>query len=130
MTRRGGLVAEIGVTLKPAPASTLRAVGAEIFVPFAFTAALALALALLLAREVTRPLYKLRASIDRIGKGDLTAAATANGSVEFTEMAAAINAMAAGLRERETVERASWCISRQVLDLITSKGELPGQGRD
>jgi len=60
----------------------------------------------------------------------LTAAATANGSVESTEMAAAINAMAAGLRERETVERASGCISRQVLDLITSKGELPGQGRD
>jgi adenylate cyclase len=123
--RAGRLVAEIGVTLKPAPASTLRAVGAEIFVPFAFTAALALAL--LLAREVTRPLYKLRASIDRIGKGDLTAAATANGSVEFTEMAAAINAMAAGLRERETVKRAfSGYISRQVLDLITSKGELPG----
>jgi adenylate cyclase len=124
--RAGRLVAEIGVTLKPAPASVLRDIGAQMFVPFAFTAMLALAMALLLAREVTRPLYSLRASIDRVGQGDFSTAATANGSVEFTEMAAAINAMAAGLRERETVKRAfSGYISRQVLELITSKGELP-----
>lgn len=124
--RSGRLVAEVGVTLIPAPASTLRELSAQILVPFAFTAALAVAMALLLARAVTRPLYNLRASIDRIGKGDFTTAATANGSVEFTEMAAAINVMAAGLRERETVKRAfSGYISRQVLDLITSKGELP-----
>jgi adenylate cyclase len=124
--RAGRLVAEIGATLKPAPASVLRDIGAQMFVPFAFTAMLALAMALLLAREVTRPLYSLRASIDRVGQGDFSTAATANGSVEFTEMAAAINAMAAGLRERETVKRAfSGYISRQVLELITSKGELP-----
>jgi len=124
--RAGRLVAEIGVTLKPAPASVLRELGAQMFVPFAFTVALALAMAVLLAREVTRPLYNLRASIDRVGKGDFTTAANANGSVEFTEMASAINAMAAGLRERETVKRAfSGYISRQVLELITSKGELP-----
>jgi adenylate cyclase len=124
--RTGRLVAEIGVKLIPAPASMLREVGPQMFVPFAFTVALALAMALLLSREVTRPLYSLRASIERVGKGDFTTAATANGSVEFTEMAAAINAMAAGLRERETVKRAfSGYISRQVLELITSKGELP-----
>jgi adenylate cyclase len=123
---KGRLIAEIGVTLKPAPASVLHEVGAQIFGPFVFTVILALAMAMLLAREVLRPLYNLRASIDRIGKGDLTTAATANGSVEFTEMAAAINAMAAGLRERETVKRAfSGYISRQVLELITSKGEVP-----
>jgi adenylate cyclase len=124
--RTGRLVAEIAVTLRPAPASVLRDVGAQMFAPFAFTAILAIVMALILSREVTRPLYSLRASIDRIGKGDFTTTATANGSVEFSEMAAAINAMAAGLRERETVKRAfSGYISRQVLELITSKGELP-----
>ncbi len=122
----GRLVAEIGVTLKPAPFSTLTQVGAEMFVPFAVTATIAVAMALLLAQAVTRPLYNLRAGIERIGQGDFMTPCTANGSVEFAEMAAAINAMAAGLRERETVKRAfSGYISRQVLDLITSKGELP-----
>lgn len=122
----GRQVAEVGVTLKTAPASTLSDLGAEMFPPFAITAILAVALALLLSREVTRPLYNLRASIDRIGKGDFSTPSTANGSVEFSEMAAAINAMAAGLRERETVKRAfSGYISRQVLEQITSKGELP-----
>ena len=122
----GRLVAEIGVTLIPAPVSTLHDLGGQIFAPFALTIVLAIAMALLLAREVARPLYRLRAGIDRIGKGDFTTPAAANGSVEFTEMAAAINAMAAGLRERETVKRAfSGYISRQVLEMITNRGELP-----
>jgi adenylate cyclase len=122
----GRLIAEIGVTLKPAPASTLTQIGAAMFAPFAVTVLLAIALALYLSHAVSRPLYSLRASIEAIGRGELNATATANSTVEFTEMAAAINTMAAGLRERETVKRAfSGYISRQVLDLITSKGELP-----
>jgi adenylate cyclase len=122
----GRLVGEIGVTLLPAPLSVLKQIGPEIFLPFALTVVLAIGLALILARQVAQPLYRLRASIDAIRNGDLTTTATANGTVEFAEMAAAINAMAAGLRERETVKRAfSGYISRQMLELITSKGELP-----
>src|SRR2546429_1604986 len=45
---------------------------------------------------------------------------------EFAEMAAAISAMAAGLRERDTIKRAfSGYISRQVLDSIVKEGALP-----
>jgi adenylate cyclase len=122
----GRVVAEVGVTLLPVPFDVLKQLVPEIFLPFAVTVILAIALALFLSRQVTRPLYSLRASIDAIGKGDLTAVATANSTVEFTEMAAAINTMAAGLRERETVKRVfSGYMSRQMLELITSKGELP-----
>jgi len=124
--KSGRLAGEIGVTLEPAPSSVLKQVGPEMFAPFAVTVVLAIAIALFLSREVTRPLYSLRASIEAIGKGDLNAAATANGTVEFAEMASALNAMAAGLRERETIKRAfSGYISRQMMELITSKGELP-----
>ena len=124
--KSGRLVVEIGVTLVPAPLSVLKEVGPEIFLPFALTVVLAIGLALILSRQVAQPLYSLRASIEGIGKGDLTTKATADGTVEFAEMAAAINTMAAGLRERETVKRAfSGYISRQMLELITSKGELP-----
>ena len=124
--KSGRVIAEIGVTLLPAPFSVLKQIGPEIFLPFALTVVLAIGLALILAHQVAHPLYSLRASIDAIGKGDLSATATANGTVEFAEMAAAINVMAAGLRERETVKRAfSGYISRQMLELITSKGEIP-----
>jgi adenylate cyclase len=124
--KSGRLVVEIGVTLLPAPFSVLKQVGPEIFLPFTLTVVLAIGLALILSHQVAQPLYSLRASVERIGRGDLTTKATANGTVEFAEMAAAINTMAAGLRERETVKRAfSGYISRQMLELITSRGELP-----
>jgi len=60
----GRLIAEIGVTLKPAPASTLTQIGAAMFAPFAVTVLLAIALALYLSHSVSRPLYSLRASIE------------------------------------------------------------------
>ncbi len=126
LDRSGRRIAEIGVTLKPSPASTLEDLGKEMFAPFVATVGLAILLAVWLSHDFTRPLYRLSESLERIGKGDLTTASTANGSVEFTQMAATINAMAAGLRERETVKRAfSGYISRQVLEQITLKGELP-----
>jgi adenylate cyclase len=123
----GRIVAEMGVTLLPAPASVLHEVGPAMLVPAVVTVSLAIVLALFLARGVTRPLYALREAIEAIGKGDFTVRATAtNTTVEFAAMTAAVNTMAAGLRERETIKRAfSGYISRQVMDLIVAKGEMP-----
>ena len=92
------LIAELGVTALPAPASTITSTGRAMALPLAIVLVLTLAAAAILSRQVTRPLYSLRATIDAIGKGNLDVHATANTTVEFTEMAAAINAMAAGLR--------------------------------
>jgi adenylate cyclase len=123
----GKLVAMLGVHLTPAPYSVLGEIAPAILGPFIATAALAFALAVLLARSVTRPLEILQTQIERIGKGDLTPAETpSNMSGEFKAMAEAIAVMAKGLRERDTIKRAfSGYISRQVLETITEKGELP-----
>jgi adenylate cyclase len=121
------LIAELGVAALPAPVSTITATGRAMAVPLAVVVILTFAAAAILSRQVTRPLYSLRATIDAIGKGNLEVHATANTTVEFTEMAAAVNAMATGLRERDRIKRAfSGYISRQMMELIVSKGELPG----
>jgi len=125
--KSGALVAMLGVTLAPAPYDLLRALGPAMLAPFSATILLALICAVLLSRSVTRPLDALREEIDAIGRGDFNpkcdpAAMTA----EFARMAQAISAMAKGLRERDTIKRAfSGYISRQVLDRIMEKGELP-----
>jgi adenylate cyclase len=123
----GKLVALVGVTLIPAPYSTLHELGPSIVIPFAITLLMAIFVAAILARGVTRPLYSLRHSIESVSKGDFDAAISATSGMtgEFGQMAAAITAMANGLRERDTVKRAfSGYISRQVLDAIVAKGEV------
>jgi adenylate cyclase len=101
--------------------------GPSIVIPFAITLLMAIFVAAILARGVTRPLYSLRHSIESVSKGDFDAAISATSGMtgEFGQMAAAITAMANGLRERDTVKRAfSGYISRQVLDAIVAKGEV------
>jgi methyl-accepting chemotaxis protein len=121
------LIAMLGVSLSPAPYSTLNEIGSAMVAPFAVTVVLALMLAALLGRSVTRPLDSLRTQIDLIGKGHLDAVEIPSKmSGEFRVMATAIAAMAKGLRERDTIKRAfSGYISRQVLETIMEKGELP-----
>jgi adenylate cyclase len=123
----GKLVAMLGVRLSPAPYSVLNEIATAILAPFVITVALAFILAMLLARSVTRPLEVLRTQIEQIGKGEFAAVEIpAKVSGEFSAMAAAIAAMARGLRERDTIKRAfSGYISRQVLETIIEKGELP-----
>jgi adenylate cyclase len=125
--KAGQLVAMLGVSLSPAPYSTLNQIGAAMIAPLLATVALAVVLAAVLARSVTHPLDSLRTQIERIGRGDFDAVETPpRMSREFTEMAAAIAAMSKGLRERDTIKRAfSGYISRQVLETIIDKGELP-----
>ncbi len=96
-------------------------------VPFGVTLVLAIFIAAILARGVTRPLYALRQAIEGIGRGDFGAVAAVPTGLtgEFSQMAAALGTMASGLRERDTVKRAfSGYISRQVLDALVAKGDL------
>jgi hypothetical protein len=65
----GKLIAMLGVSLSPAPYSTLNEIGSAMAAPFAVTVLLALMLAALLGRSVTRPLDSPRAQIELIGKG-------------------------------------------------------------
>ncbi|HXZ86600.1 MAG TPA: ATP-binding protein, partial [Myxococcota bacterium] len=66
----------------------------------------ALALSLLIASGLVRPIEQLRAIALRIGGGDLTARVTVRRSDELGELAVALNEMAARLaRAREVVDR-------------------------
>jgi adenylate cyclase len=123
----GKLVAMLGVHLTPAPYSVLGEIAPAMLAPFIATCALAFILAVLLGRSVTRPLGILQQQIERIGKGDLTQAhSPIEMSGEFRSMADTIAAMAKGLHERDTIKRAfSGYISRQVLETIMEKGEVP-----
>ncbi|MGH7987053.1 MAG: adenylate/guanylate cyclase domain-containing protein [Candidatus Binataceae bacterium] len=123
----GKLVAELGVTAVPAPHSTLTMIGPEILLVFAITLLLALIIAAFLSREMTKPLYALRHSIDSIGRGDLNAEVPLHLKGEFAEIGAAISLMLAGLKERDTIKRAfSGYISRQVMEAIMAKGDSGG----
>jgi adenylate cyclase len=123
----GSLVAIVGVTTVATPYSTMSRLAPSALIPMAITIAMAIVLASMLLRAVTRLLTRLRQLIDAVGKGDFSATASATPPMtgEFARVADSITAMAAGLRERDTVKRAfSGYISRQVLDAIIAKGEL------
>lgn len=122
----GKLLAELGVKLGWAPDTMLGNVWRYILPPVIVTVGLAMFVAMLLSREVTQPLYSLRTGIEAIGKGNLGVTVEPRGTIEFVDMALAINKMSAGLRERETIKQAfSGYLSREVLDMIVRKGKLP-----
>jgi adenylate cyclase len=124
----GRLVAIVGVTTVPTMYSTMYGLRSSIWGACAITLALTILFAVFLLRAVNRPLETLRRLIDSVGSGDFTVAASTSPSMtgEFARVANSIRAMAAGLRERDTIKRAfSGYISRQVLDAIIAKGELP-----
>jgi adenylate cyclase len=124
----GALVAMVGVTTAATPYSTISRLASSTLIPLTITIALAIGFSSSLLRAVTRPLDSLRQLIDAVGRGDFSAvtAATEPMTGRFARVADSVKAMAAGLRERDTVKRAfSGYISRQVLDAIIAKGELP-----
>jgi len=122
----GKILAELGVTALPSPATTLAATGRAMALPLVAILIVTFGVAAILSHQVTRPLHSLHGSIEAIAKGNFNVYATANSTREFTEMAAAINNMAAGLRERDRIKSAfSGYISRQMMEMIINKGELP-----
>jgi adenylate cyclase len=122
----GKLVAELGVKLGWAPDTMLGNVWRFVLPQFVVTMGLALIAAVLLSRQVTGPLYRLRGTVEAIGRGDLNALAEPRGTVEFAQMASAINEMTSGLRIRKMIEQAfAGYLSREVLDRIVREGKLP-----
>lgn len=67
---------------------------------------LASALAAWLSRKVTRPLTELRDFVRAIGAGDYSARIEVSSNDEFGELANAVNQMADGLEERESLKGA------------------------
>jgi len=62
----------------------------------------------------------------QIQKGDLNTVVATQGKDEFSALGQALNAMTAGLRERETVKKAfSHYVSRRVIDAVVDSGNLP-----
>jgi adenylate cyclase len=124
----GALIAILAVTTIGTAYSTLLHLGPSTLISLVITIVLAVVFAFLLLKSVTRPLARLRQLIEAVGHGDF-GLATSGGpplSGEFARVGDSIRAMAAGLRERETIKRAfSGYISRQVLDAIVAKGDLP-----
>jgi serine phosphatase RsbU (regulator of sigma subunit) len=91
-----------------------RTQAASLTLPYAFLAQLAMvggALALLwllllalVSREVGEQTRGITATLDRIASGDLTAEAPVRSISELGQIALAVNAMTAGLRERERLQ--------------------------
>lgn len=92
----------------------------------AVAVSLSIAGAFVLSSRVTRPLLALRAAVEEIGKGNLEVKVRADSKDEFGAVARAVNSMAEGLRERETVKSAfARYVSHQVLDTVLHSGALP-----
>jgi adenylate cyclase len=109
---------ELHAKLKPLWISALAGTGVAV--------CLAFGAAFFLSARVNRPLQTLVRAFDRIGRGDLDAPVETNGHDEFAELGQAVNTMAAGLRERETVKTAfARYVSRQVMDSVLDSGQLP-----
>jgi adenylate cyclase len=79
-----------------------------------------------LASNVSRPLLSIRETLRKIGTGDLSVSTHIHTRDEFGEVAAAIDEMVVGLRERQAVKSAfARYVSNQVLDSILESGHAP-----
>jgi adenylate cyclase len=84
----------------------LDTVGLASVVAFGVTAAVSMWLSLVLADAVSGPIMDLRDATRRLGSGDLDVRVPVVSTDETGELAAAFNAMVAGLRERERLHEA------------------------
>jgi adenylate cyclase len=79
--------------------------------------------ALFISKRTSRPLLDLHAAVDRIGKGDFDTQLSVTSRDEFGSVAKAVNAMAAGLKERDRVKSTfAHYVSQQVMDSILKSG--------
>ena len=89
-------------------------------------AVVGITLAMLIARWYTRPLVEITKTIEAIERGHLDARSNVCKADEFGTVARAVNAMAAGLQERDTIKTAfARYVSQHVLETILESNELP-----
>ncbi len=125
--KKGQLVGAVAVDIDghyvTARLNHLRRVG---FLALAFSVLLALLLAWLLAKRVTRPLKHVCATLVEIGKGDLAIKMNIRRHDEFAEVGKAINLMTIGLQQRENLKMSlARYVSNQVAEKIIATGQLP-----
>lgn len=124
---QGNPVAAVGVDLSASAAvaevNRLLLSGAAFL---GLSALFAVLLAVLLARRVTKPLDALHHAVDKIAQGDFDARVPLAGKDEFGIVAAAVNQMADGLRERGTLKEVlAKYLSRSVADQVIRSGQVP-----
>ena len=86
---------------------------------------LAVGLAVVESRRVTRPLTVVCDAVRAVGQGKLDTRVDIEGSDEFAELAAAINEMVVGLRQREDLRSTLVrYVSREVADDILASGKM------
>jgi len=79
--------------------------------------------ALFISRRASRPLLELKKAVERIGRGDFDTSVGTHSRDEFGAVAAAVNTMAAGLKERDRVKATfAHFVSQQVVDSILKSG--------
>jgi adenylate cyclase len=79
--------------------------------------------ALMISHKASKPLKDLQAGVSRISAGDLDTPVPVAARDEFGEVAVAVNAMAAGLKERDRVKSTfAHYVSQQVMDSILQSG--------
>lgn len=110
----------------------LATVGLASVVAVAVTAAVSIWLSLVLADAVSGPIIDLRNATRQVGAGDLTVHVPVVSTDETGELAAAFNAMVAGLREREQLREAFGAfVNPALIDRVLAEGtDLRGEEID
>ena len=100
-----GLMAEAGVSADNAQAMYDRSVTTVVLAAVAVAAIASVALAVVLARMLTRPIGEVGAAARRIAEGDYAARVPREGPEELVSLADSFNQMAASLERQEAMRR-------------------------
>jgi signal transduction histidine kinase len=100
-----GLMAEAGVSADHAQAMYDESVTTVVLAAVAVAAIASVALAIFLARMLTRPIAEVGAAARRIAEGDYAARVPRDGPEELASLADSFNQMAASLERQETMRR-------------------------
>jgi signal transduction histidine kinase len=100
-----GLMAEVGVSADHAQAMYDESVTTVVLAAVAVAAIASVALAIFLARMLTRPIAEVGAAARRIAEGDYAARVPRAGPEELASLADSFNQMATSLERQETMRR-------------------------
>jgi adenylate cyclase len=117
----------VGAVVVEAPAERvdlkMRPIRISSFFAMLLSVLIAVPAALLVSARASRPLLELNTAVTRIGKGDFDTPLAVTSGDEFGAVALAVNAMAAGLKDRDRVKSTfAHYVSQQVMDSILKSG--------